>query len=233
MKSFIFALIILLNSSILHAETVNLACGLSQKSKAYSIVVALMAEISKRSDLEINVVHMPRSLMFKQIAEQSSTLHGIAFAMDGMENKYSFLMKVPESVLTLSIVAVARQGDIQINGWKSMQGYKLTYIRGSRNIAKKLKAAGLSANPLTDIEQGLKMTKHKRADIFLTTPLLISATLAKPEYKELKILKPVLDINDHFSYFFQKHETMVPKYLQALQEIKKDGTYEKITGATK
>lgn len=229
MKHLLLAGFILFLSTTLQAETITLASGLAPKSKAYKAVESIMLEIGKKAKLDIQVKHYPRNRMFLLVKNESKDINGLAFALNGIDKKFKNLMKVPEVVLNQSIVAVGRiENDTKINGWKSLAGFKLAHVRGAKLMENNLKKVGLKAHLLDSPGQGLKFIKRKRADFFITTPLLISAALSAPDCTELKMMQPAIAKYPYYSYFFKSQGATAQKFQQGFKAIKADGTYDQI-----
>lgn len=228
MKTLVLFLALALCSSPLRAETITLACGFEQKSQAYLVTEAVVAEIARQTGMEIAVAPYPRARMFKMIQEEANQIHGMAAAPDNQEKDFANLVKVTEPILVQKIVAVSPKKDLQINGWDSLKGLRLAHVRGSKLIETRVAKAGLESYPLVGAQQGLLFIKNNRADVLLTTPMLVGSLLKDPQFGEIKILEPALEDNVYFSYFYGKHKDLAEKFQKALAAIKADGTYQKI-----
>jgi polar amino acid transport system substrate-binding protein len=233
MKKLFIALILLLSSSVLQAQTITLASAMGEKSRGNVIAQAIVKEISNRTGMEIKTIVLPRKRIIHLLANNSDTIDGVLLMYDGLEKENSHLIKISELFLASPIVAVSKRTDIEINGWESLKGYKLAQPQGGKFITKNLSSLGLKAHPLNKPEQGLKFVLAGRADMYLTPPFLVMKLMKKPEFNTLQLLTPHVAINRYFSYFFKRNADAAQKYLTTLKAIKEDGTYKKILEQTK
>jgi len=228
MKKLFISFILLLSITVIYAKTITLGSSMSEKSRGSQIAHAILKEISKRINVEFKTVFYPRKRIVYLLNQDNATIDGVLMMYDGLEKQDKNLIKISEFLFASPVVAVAKKGDIKINGWGSLKGFKLAQPRGGNFITKNLAKIGLKAHPLDTIEQGMKYILADRCDIFLGPAALLKKILKKPEYSTLKILSPNVALNVYYSYFLKKNADIAKKYLEVLKAMKTDETYKKI-----
>ncbi len=78
--------------------------------------------------------------------------------------------------------------------------------------------------------QAFLMLQAKRADILVNNIAAASAILKSPEFKNTKIrkLSAMLGKVKFFTFFFGKYPEIAKSYTDALNEVKRNGTYRKL-----
>lgn len=228
MKKLIISLCLLLSVAIIYAGTLTLGSPMNKQSKGSKIAHSILKEISKRIAVEFKTVFYPRKRVVYILNQDDVTIDGVLMMYNGLDKENKKLIKISEVLFSSPVVAITKGKDIKINGWESLKGLTLAQPRGGNFITKHLSKIGLKAHSLDTAEQGLKYLLADRCDVFLVPPALIKQLLKKPEFKALKVLTPNVAVNDYYTYFLKKNSDIAKKYLNALTEMKKDGTYKKI-----
>ena len=234
MNKIICFLIIILISGPTLAEDIKLIAGGEEDSLEMSMGKKLVANIGKRKGINIVLVFLPRKRALLEFIKNRNKYHGAYVIPDEMARKIPDLFKVEEPVYKSEIVAISLNNDIKINGWESLRPYRLSHVRGSLTIEIPLKKANLKSYQLDSAEQIMLFLLKRRADIFITIPLMAEKSLNNTRFKGkgFKILKPPLSSTVYHTYFYGQYSDIAKKYNDGLIAAKKDGTYLKIITAT-
>lgn len=185
---------------------------------------ALLTECFNRMGIVLEILPMPskRSL----INADNGTEDGNFVRTDGITQKYSNLIKVPEKISENRIVAFSKDTGMKINGWKSLLTYHVAYVNGWRNCERELK----NARAITVVKnEALLFTflEKDRAQVGIFGQRTGMAVLEQLGYSRITPLAPPIVISDLFLYLHKKHQNLIPDIVSTLREMKKDGTYER------
>lgn len=217
---------------LLHLSTANSQQLIINSGTAEPFITAdgggfygeLVKEIFSRINIDAKVIRLP---------SKRSTLNanqgiddGIIARTKGMEKKYPNLIRIPIPVITFKFVAYSLDRKIAIDDWKSLQPFSVGIIRGWQIYEKNV----VDTKHLTTVvnaEQLFKLLMNKRSDLVLfeyyrgtwwNNHLNVNA----------QIIGSPLAEKDMFIYMNKKHIKLVPKITKAFEELKQDGTFERI-----
>ncbi len=161
---------------------------------------------------------------------ENGRLDGDAFRIHKLnKNKeYKNIVRVEESIITIdqSVWSII---NIAVNGWESLQDYKLVYERGHKFIENNLHYFKY-AKPVDSLKQAFTMINLGRADIAITSK--DTGTLRLKEYglenSGIEVQYPPLLEFSLYTYMNIKHKDLAKKISTTLQEMKEDGTMDRI-----
>lgn len=186
----------------------------------------LSQEACRRIGIGFKLVHLPseRSLTAANLGE----IDGEGLRVAGLSNQYPNLIQVPERYVRISFVAFARDASISLDsGWDSLRPYSVAFITGWKMF--EANASGARAvNKVDQPEQLFRMLDGGRVDLALYTRADGLALARSMELPTIAPLSPALKDVDMYLYLHRRHEALVPRLAQALREMKKDGTYNRI-----
>jgi polar amino acid transport system substrate-binding protein len=188
----------------------------------------LTKEIFARIGIEAKVIRVPSARSI--INANEGIDDGVIARTAGMEEKYKNLIRIPVSVVTFKFVAYSLDKEIQVTGWDSFAPYSVGYIRGWRIYEKNLTKAK-SVTIVNNAEQLFRLLMNGRADLIMFEYYRGTWWNEHLNANAHIIGSPVAE-NEMFIYMHNKHKDLVPKITQALESMKKDGTYQRIKDET-
>ena len=184
----------------------------------------ISAEIFKRLGMQLTYIRLPseRSLIQANKGIDDGNIARIA----GMEKEWPNLVQVPESIITWEFTAYSQRDDIQVSGWESLKPYTVGHVRGWQIYNKKTRGAKkvIQAN---DPAQLFGLLKKGRIDLALFERFQAPYWFDKTGYMA-KRLSPELAKKQLYIYVHKKHSKLVPNMVDAIRQMKKDGSYQQI-----
>ena len=186
----------------------------------------IMEETFQRIGLDAEIVFTPteKSLINVNAGLLDAELNRI----EGMEQEFTNLVRVPEANMTMYFVAFSK-GFFSIEGWESIRDLYIGIVRGWKILEKNTEGfPGLSLVP-TETEL-FNMLEKDRLDVALYSKLTGYATLKEMGYGDIFHLEPPLAERKMYLYVHRKHADLVEKIADSLRSLKADGTYDEIVG---
>jgi len=175
-------------------------------------------------DMKIMVVPSERSVRDANSGEADGDIVQPA----GIESGYPSLVRVPEPVISLDLVAISTGLDIQMNGWNSLAPYKTCVVRGMKVIETGTEETRRVV--VNTLASALSMLKAGRCDFVL---------FVKPTWQDVDRLQmgsfhelsPAVTTISFYHYVNRRNAELVPRLAAALAEMRQDGTKAAITAA--
>lgn len=189
-----------------------------------------LQEIAKetfaRIGLEFKLISLPSERSLN--AANAGETDGEGLRVAGLGAQYPNLVQVPERFIGISFVAFAKDATIRLDhGWESLKGYRVAHITGWKMFEANAGAAR-SVTKVEKPEQMFLMLDSGRIDLALYTRADGAALARTMGLPAIAVVNPVLKDVDMFLYLHRRHEALVPRLVQALKEMKADGTYNRI-----
>jgi polar amino acid transport system substrate-binding protein len=185
----------------------------------------VLIEAFKRIGVLMKIVSLPseRSL----INANSGIDDGNYARVEGMDKLYPNLIRVPENIIKFEYVAFSKRLNVCITDWDSLKPYDVGIIRGS----KILEANILGAKSLIRVKDAkilFDLLNTDKVDVIVYDRMEGLALLKELKYSDIRIIRPPLAVKDMYLYLHKKHKDLVPLLTDAIRNMKKDGTYNKI-----
>jgi polar amino acid transport system substrate-binding protein len=192
--------------------------------KQNGILDLLIKEAFARIGMEVRLQSRPpeRSLLD---ADQGM-VDGDAVRIGGLGRQYPNLIQVPEKVLVCDFVTFSKQVALKPSGWKDLKPYNVAIIRGHK-ISETHIGEPRSLVKARDTEALFRLLDNDRVDL-VVCERLFGTMKAKKINPRIKVLEPPLVTLDFYLYLHKRHQALIPKISEALQAMKKDGTYQKL-----
>lgn len=150
--------------------------------------------------------------------------------IEGMEEYYPNLVRIPEPNMVMNFVAFTRQ-DFKIEGWDSIKGLYIGIVSGWKILEEN--TANFPHVVLVPTETELfNMLDKERVDIALYCSLAGYEQLMLLGLKDIHHLEPPLASRNMYLYLNKKHQDLAEQVAQSLRSMKEDGTYEQIVKET-
>ncbi|MEW6513833.1 MAG: transporter substrate-binding domain-containing protein [Pseudomonadota bacterium] len=186
----------------------------------------LSQEAFRRIGVNFKLVSLPseRSLNSANLGE----VDGEGLRVAGLSSQYPNLIQVPERFIGISFVAFAKDASIRIDrGWDSLKPYSVAFITGWKMFEANAGGARV-VNKVDKPEQLFQMLDSGRIDLALYTRADGVVMARKLGMSAIAPLSPALKDVDMYLYLHKKHEALVPRLTKALQDMKADGSYNRI-----
>lgn len=147
--------------------------------------------------------------------------------VEGLTEQYPNLVMVPEPVTTFDFVAISKKRDLNITGWASLAPYHVGFITGWKILEANIKEVRyitkvqnetLLFNLLLDGKVDLIIYDKKQADYLIR----------KNNFSNLHVSETPLASKKMYIYLNKKHEGIVSALARTIQDMKRDGSYQKI-----
>ncbi len=145
-------------------------------------------------------------------------------------DRYTNLIRIPESLVTVTFAAYATRADIKVDGWESIRkaGYQVDVMRGLSFI----KESGLDPKNISDLNdrsQAYPRLLSGRADVYVDVAFDFYPLMRSPQYKNATIHEVcVLSRREAYGFLHKKHKDLVPRLAEVLRDMKKEGRIEQL-----
>jgi len=196
-----------------------------------AIIVPILTEAFKQNGLEFEAIFVPskRSLVLSNSGITDGELHRIYAFHKVSKNKHPNLIRI-ESELMRVHQAIFSTKDIDIAGILDLTGVSIAYQAGRKNVenilnehypAKRIYAVK------TD-HQAFNMLVRNRIDVVISESFLGRSLISSnPKFESIREIHRNSGTGI-YAYIHKKHRALGQKIGNTLEEMKRDGTFEKI-----
>ncbi len=200
-------------------------------------IQSMMSEAFNKLDIDVRVRSMPAERALKD-SNSDHGADGETLRTEYISNKYPNLLKVPEQIFTLNLVAYSVDKDFQTNNWESLRPYHVAHIKGMKAIENKF--LFVKPKSIQQIENARLLFIHlvkKRTDVAvwgLIEGLIVIDKLGREnnelsrETGGIRVLKPPLKTIPLYLYLNKRHKGLILKIDHSLKDMKINGSYQKI-----
>ena len=183
----------------------------------------------QRVGLTLKLIKLPpeRGLINANTGLQDGDLNRIA----GLEKIYPNLIKIPEKNMDMHFVGFTRHKKIVGGDWNNVKTYRLGYIKGWKIFETNLH----DAKHLTrtkNAKQLMNLLVMDRIDIAFYSRWMGLAQIQELGLEDIELIEPPFAVREMFIYLHKKHANLVPKISAALQQLKKEGFYDRVLRET-
>ncbi|HEU6436666.1 MAG TPA: transporter substrate-binding domain-containing protein [Nitratidesulfovibrio sp.] len=146
--------------------------------------------------------------------------------ISGLQATYPNLLQVPESNMTYEFTAFALRPDVNVRNWDDLRHYTVAYIIGWKIYDENVRAS--STVKVATPENLFALLRAGRVDVVLYYRLGGLYYARKLGLPNLRVLAPPLTTREMYMYLNSRHADLVPRLADALRDMKKDGSYERI-----
>mgnify|MGYP000033794433 CR=1 FL=1 len=228
-KVLLAVFVCLLNiASEVGAESLRIAIlGAPKESVGFKTAKLMAHELGQRMGVELILVPLPGKRSTEYL--KAEKIDGDWSRVDGFGKDMPGLIKVIEPMSTHPFLAYATK-DIKINGWKSLESFRVVHLRGWKLVARELSPFNKKMYPVDDVDIALSLLMANRADVLIHVPYVMQSLLKRDKYKNsnVKALQPPLAYLNVHAYLLKKHTKWAVKMSAAIKSMKKDGTYNRL-----
>lgn len=200
--------------------------GLRKEQHEFRIAQAILQEIAKKMDLQIELVTLPAkraTLMLK-----NGQLHAELARLSLYKDQVVDSIKIEEPFSSVPLYSYSLDQSIHIDDWSNLGAHKVVVVRGQAFIKTYLEKGTYSE--VNSVQAALRFLQAQRADIYIGDVFTATTVLNSPEFKGTKIKRhslPVASFDAH-TFFSEKYPQYAKQYHKALRAIRKEGIYQEI-----
>lgn len=184
----------------------------------------IVGEAFRRCGLTLELIRTPAERALQNV--NNGLDDGDLSRIEGLEKHYPNLVRVPEKLFDMDFVAFTNSPKVTTSDLAAIANYNLGLIRGWKIL--EIKTAGMPhVTPVRNAEALFTMLEKKRIDIALYSRWMGTALTQKMRIANIRVVEPPLASREMFMYLHKKHKHLIPQLVQALQQIKQEGLYEK------
>ncbi|MCP4349907.1 MAG: transporter substrate-binding domain-containing protein [Desulfobacterales bacterium] len=146
----------------------------------------------------------------------------------GASEKYTNLIQVPGKIYDFDFVAFTKTVKAPMTGWDSLTPFRVAVPKGwveTDNHVSQNNTTTLVRSPSPF--KLFKTLTDGETDLIIYERLMGYQMLKDLDLKDVHVIEPPLSSKDMFLYLHNKHKDLVPKLVQALKDMKEDGTFKK------
>lgn len=221
-SSFFILLVAWALSNYVVAQTLEFSTF--QKSPSQQLSTIILNESYKSLGIDLTVYHIPggKASRYAQIGK----VDGEVSRVQGAEQRFDNLIRVPEPVNYLEAAVFTKEVDIEVEGWDSLQPYVIGVPFGAKFV--------------TDHTQGMRQVLVPN-DLHLLTMLALDelelvvnplidglGRIRQQQLFHVRLLHPSLSKEYLYHYLHKKHEELVPRISEAIHSLKASGRLEEL-----
>jgi polar amino acid transport system substrate-binding protein len=233
-SKFCFCLIMLICfSGITHAaeDTFHISTSyksLLSNSEQTGMLDRILKEAFRRIGLQAEIVFTPTERSLADV--NAGLLDAELNRIEGMEQNFPNLVRVPEPNMTMDFVAFSKH-DHDVSSWESIKNLYIGVIRGWKILEENTRDFPNVTLVPTETEL-FTMLGKERLDIALYDKLTGYEYLKQHGFTDIRHLEPPLVSRDMFLYLHVKHSDLLDDVAEAIRSMKVDGTYQRIVSET-
>lgn len=185
----------------------------------------IIKEAFRRIQMHVKIVHLPSERALVNANEKIDD--GNFGRISGMEKLYPNLVMVPEKISDFQFAVFTKDPSVQLNSWADLKPYDVGIITGWKILEENI-VGTRSLAKVKDTEALFQMLIHDRVDLVVCDRLQGEWLIHQQGLLGVKIVEPMLTVRDMFLYLNRAHATLVPKLTKSLQDMKRDGSFERI-----
>jgi len=227
-KSFILLCTIFFSCTAFSQHTIvlNTAFGPPSSNESQTgFADQVVGEAFRRIGYKLETVRMPAERAL--INADRGIDDGELARVGGLQKKYSNLIQVPESYMSIDMVLFSKNHpSFIVNGWGSMKSHSLAIISGWKIMEKNFSKLGNQVEIIkTDnAQQSFTLLRKDRVDFVAYSNWSGLAYLKANNVTDIELLEPPLASPKFYVYLHKKHKKIVPKLSAELKKMKEDGT---------
>ncbi|MDH5184569.1 MAG: transporter substrate-binding domain-containing protein [Gammaproteobacteria bacterium] len=187
------------------------------------ILEKISREAFRRIGVDVKVTILPGERALINV--NSGIDDGDLFRAPGFESNYPNLVQVPEKIGIMEFMAYSKESHPASISWQDLQNHTIAYATGWKIYDRKVKANEITK--VRKINDLFPLLENGRADIVLIDRWQ-GLYIAKSSGHKVHLIEPPLATVDMYMYLHKNHAKLIPALSQALKEMKRDGSYQKI-----
>ncbi|MEH6631279.1 MAG: transporter substrate-binding domain-containing protein [Halopseudomonas aestusnigri] len=156
----------------------------------------------------------------------SGEVAGDVQRIDGLSAKYTNMIQIRPAINFIEGSAFSKSQTIPIDGWKSLQDYRIGLIRGIKFAENNTK--GMDTYVARDYASLFRMLNKDRIDVAISPRLNGLYQIKRFGIHDVTPLSPAIARFELFHYLHKKHAALVPKLSAVFTEMATSGELQRI-----
>lgn len=152
---------------------------------------------------------------------------GEILRIDGIEKMYPNLIKVPEKTFDFEFVVLTKSNTIQISDWDDLTPYSVGIIKGWKILEKGTRSYSEVVH-VENVNHLFNMLNKDRVELVIYERVQAEYLIMKNKLNDIRIILPPLLIKEMYLHLNKRHIKLIPELTEALKQMKRDGTYDRI-----
>lgn len=182
-------------------------------------------EAFKRIGYQIKTIQLPAERGLKNV--NAGIEDGEMSRIAGLNKSYPNLLQVPEKIMDWEFVIFSIDPINLENGWSALDNKAVSFLNGWKILERNVPDSA-NALKVQNSEQLFSLLKKRRTDYVIYEKWCGLFLSKKQKLSNVKLRYPALAKKEMFLYLHKKHEALIPQVSDALKQMKKDGSYDKI-----
>jgi ABC-type amino acid transport substrate-binding protein len=211
--------------------TITFSTAAPQSIPLFNEYKSLYTEAFKRLGFEFRLQYHPdaRAILNADTGKIDGTC-GRVYELNADGNNPN-LIRVDETIKVFRVVAFTLDRKISVDGWTSLKGERVTYVRGNKYIEDNVYNHVAKKNVIVSgsMEHATRMLAANRADIYIEGAVVMAFVKNHPELKELPIrVAGEIQSIKAYPFLHRSNADLVPLLAATLKAMKEDGTFQQI-----
>ena len=157
----------------------------------------------------------------------SGFIDGEMSRVKGIDKVYKNLVRVPEKIMDWEFFVFSKKSVNLQKGWENLANKSVAFIRGWKILEKNVPNSA-SITRIKNSTQLFTLLENNRTDFIIYERWGGRHLVNQLQLFNVKLRSPALATREMFIYLNKKHQALVPKISQALFEMKRDGSYQRL-----
>lgn len=188
----------------------------------------IVTEAFRRLGMAVRLVQLPSERCL-QNADQGID-DGNYVRIAGLTRLYPNLVMVPEPVSHFPYTAFTREPGLQVAGWADLRGRRVAAVTGWKLVERNLEHVA-QLQLVRDEEALLALLDKGRAEVVVSGQHTGQEIIRRKGYQGLRALLPPLANPPMYVYLHKRHAELAPRLAEALRQMRRDGSIERLTKA--
>ncbi len=185
-------------------------------------------EAFRRIGYDINIQRLPGSRALQDLDD--GIIDGDLVRIKTISNIFPNVRRIPVKIIDFDFVAISKKLDFKPDGWSSLKPYEVGIVSGWKILENNVKDT-VSRTKVDDTSQLIRILDNDRVDLVVCERWQALEAMKKLGVS-MTIHEPPINSNEMFMVVNKKHEKLIPQLTQALEAMKKDGSFTRIYNET-
>jgi len=192
------------------------------------VVSSVLKEAYVKLGISTSISYLPgnRSLLYSS----TGRVDGELFRIEGIQREFPDLIQITEPILELETIAYSSDVEFNINGWKSLNPYKLGFLRSFKKAEKNTQ--GMNTYQDDSLNNLFKLLNKGRIDLVIESQIGASVILQLEDKPVIKALYPPVDRFYIYHYLHTKNKNLLLPITDVLSEMRRSGEIQQIIDST-
>jgi polar amino acid transport system substrate-binding protein len=188
----------------------------------------IVIEAFRRIGVAVKLVQLPSERALQNADKGIDDGNYVRIA--GLAGLYPNLIMVPEPMSEFAFIAFTRDPELKAAAWADLRKHRAAIVIGWKIAEQHLEGAP-SLTRVRDEESLFTLLDKGRVEVVVSSLHSGAAIIRAHGYTGVRALAPPLSVQPMYLYLNKKHAALVPKLAEALRNMRRDGTLQRLTRA--